>query len=1121
MAKANNFTPIDEIKQYKLIARLGTGGMGEVYEGFDTVLERKVAVKLMHAHLQEDGDNQRRFMQEARLLAKSVHPNIVTIHEIGKIDSFQYIVMEYVNGKSLTKFLKLKGALDVPLALKIAEQLLSGLHHAHKMGILHLDIKSENALITSENHVKILDFGIARMINRGEILQEENIAGTLHYMAPEQLLGEAIDHRCDLFAAGVVLYQMLTNKLPFGGDTPAALLYDQLNEDPISPSYYNDEVTRTFAEVVLKAIHRNKESRWQSAKEFSEALAVAHQRGSAARELEDYLSGEAPGTDELENILESWQQIFIGRDKELKKLVNVYKQTQRNKGQTVILMGEAGIGKSTLAEKFTNYARKHGAWVLYGACLYQEGTDAYLPFIDVLRVFFSKQRHTLPENQWLELRDEILAQAPSLLEFGERFTTHFGKPDKSTNRQTNQAGLNLHDGIRQFLTILSETQPVILILDDIQWADEASLRLFHHLTRFVADHPILLIGISRTDRYDLQQNGKAGPLVDTLARIRREGNYVQIDLGRFDQENCSRLIDQLFSPNLFTKEFYALVYHETKGNPFFLTETLKQAREEGIISKEKQEWTNKEANVKLAVPGRIEDIFVRRLSGLDETEHEILQVAAVQGYKFDAAILARLLELTRIKLLKYLQRMEKDLQIIISHEKEFQFEHPMLRDLLYNEIPSALRKEYHLLIAEELKAMHGPELGSFAGDLALHLRRGESHSEAAPWLYEAAVRACGLNAFREASLYLEDFLDSVAACDGQLPESVSEHELYAHLGESYEESGQLQKSVTAREKQLALAEQSKDTSAQAETLLTLGRLQGKLSQWEAAYKSYESCLKIVTEFNLPGVLGRALNNIGLIDFHQSKLQEAATRFQETLDSEDSLCGLTEKAHASTNLGIIASITGSFDEAMRWYQQALVLYERQDHSESDQASIHHNMGATLMDLKRWDDALLAFDKCLAVTEEVDDRSLQALTRMNIGKTLAKQNKALKRARACTEKALKFFKRTNDRLNIAEVYHIWGLIYLASGEYRNATRNLERSLGINEHLDYQEGVAETCMTLGEMYMKRGHGDQATEYLERALDLCKSLHLDARTQEIQSMLTEVNQIVVKVVDPPRSIA
>ncbi len=1109
---------IRQLNQYTLTEKLGSGGMGEVYKGFDTVLERNVAVKLMHPHLLEDTGNDERFMQEARLLARSVHPNIVTIHEIGKVESGRYIVMEYVKGMPLTCVLKKDGAFGVARAAKVTIQILSGLQHAHKMNILHRDIKSENILVEASDYVKILDFGVAQMMTQDNGDRSENVVGTVQYMAPEQLLGDAFDRRCDLYASGVVLYQMLTNRLPFGGETAEAVLFNQLNEKPISPSYYNDEVTQNMTEIVLKAIDGDREKRWQSAEEFAEAIRKEVDYDQAATVgLESYLEDDEYEAEE--EVGDFPRQVFIGREDKIKKLITLFRNIEQGQGQTVILMGEAGVGKSTLAKKLRDYARQKDAWVLYGACLYQNGTDAYLPFIDILQAFFNKQRHTLPESRWLQLRDAICRKAPSLMAFGEGLTSdvaHHDTPDRMPARE-----LNLHDGICQFFSILSAAQSTVVILDDIQWADEASLRLFHYLTRLVKEHPMLLVGISRTDRYDLYPDGKPGALVDTLARIRREGNYVQLNLDRLAEKSCAKLIDKLFSPNLFTEEFYAAIYRETKGNPFFVIETLKQVRDEGIISKEKETWRNKTQSFKLSVPDRVEDIFVRRLSGLDESQEEVLQLAAVQGYKFDTSLLAQLLEIKRIHLLKQLHKIERDLQIITSHEQGFQFEHPMLRDLLYDQISPVLRQEYHLMIAEHLQATHGQELGVLTGEVARHLRRAGAHDEAAPLLYDAAVRAFHLKAYKEAALYLEDFQDSLEICGSPLPASISEHELYANLGRSYEECGELPKSIEAYNKLLELGQHETDFPGQAEALLALGRLQGKLSQWEVAYGSYEKCLDIANEYQIAGVRGRALNNIGLLDFHKGRLEEAITRFKATRALDDTECSADEKTSAATNLGIIASIRGAFEEAMCHYNDALDLCQRRESMSSDQARIYHNLAVTYMELARWDEALDAFEKCLAASETMEDKPLRALARMNIGKTLAKQNKDLNRARECSEKALKFFKQADDTLNIAEVYHIWGLIYIALGEYANAEKFLDESINISERHDYKEGLVEASMARACVSLKRGRGSQAVEHLERALPLCQSLNLEAKIEEIQSLLLEAQQTVLRVVKPEEESA
>ncbi len=197
-----------QVKHYKIVQSLGKGGMGEVFKAFDSVLERDVAIKVMHKHLLEDVRNDARFMSEARVAAKLVHPNIVTIHEVDEADFGRYIVMEFVQGTSLTDLIRNKGTLKPESVIKFAGQMLSGLQLAHSMGILHRDIKSDNILITSDDQVKILDFGIAKIMANEGLTVAGDILGTVEYMAPEQLLGEGADNRSDLYAVGVVLYQI-------------------------------------------------------------------------------------------------------------------------------------------------------------------------------------------------------------------------------------------------------------------------------------------------------------------------------------------------------------------------------------------------------------------------------------------------------------------------------------------------------------------------------------------------------------------------------------------------------------------------------------------------------------------------------------------------------------------------------------------------------------------------------------------------------------------------------------------------------------------------------------------------------------------------------------------------
>ena len=252
--------------------KLGSGGMGSVYKALDTRLERYVAIKVMHPHLREDKNNANRFLQEARAAAKLIHPNIVTIHEIGESETGQYIVMEYIKGMPLNKLLFDTGPLSWKRAVKYSFQVLRGIHSAHTLGIIHRDIKADNIIITDSDNIKILDFGIAKITSLAGHTGKEEVLGTTEYMAPEQILGEEIDARCDVYTAGVVLYQMLTGRFPFSGESTVAVLYNKLNEEAIQPSRFNENISSSLDHIVLKSISSKKEERWKSAEHFANAL---------------------------------------------------------------------------------------------------------------------------------------------------------------------------------------------------------------------------------------------------------------------------------------------------------------------------------------------------------------------------------------------------------------------------------------------------------------------------------------------------------------------------------------------------------------------------------------------------------------------------------------------------------------------------------------------------------------------------------------------------------------------------------------------------------------------------------------------------------------------------------
>ena len=220
------------ISHYKIIEKLGEGGMGEVYLAEDIKLDRKVAIKFLPKHLTKDKENVERFKREARAAASLNHPNIITIHDVIEENDQICIVMEYIEGKSLRDVIKESPQFPIPNYIDIITQISEGLSQAHQTGIVHRDIKPENIIIDKDGRVKILDFGLAKLKGVSKLTKDSSTLGTIHYMSPEQIQGQNVDHRSDIWSVGVILYELLTGEPPFIGEYESAVVYSIVNDTP-------------------------------------------------------------------------------------------------------------------------------------------------------------------------------------------------------------------------------------------------------------------------------------------------------------------------------------------------------------------------------------------------------------------------------------------------------------------------------------------------------------------------------------------------------------------------------------------------------------------------------------------------------------------------------------------------------------------------------------------------------------------------------------------------------------------------------------------------------------------------------------------------------------------------
>ena len=254
--------------RYEIMEVIGVGGMAVVYKAFDNIDHRIVAVKILKSEYLANEEFKRRFRNESKAVAVLSHPNIVRVYDVSFGDAIQYIVMEYVEGITLKNYITQQGVVDPREALYFITQLLRALKHAHDKGIVHRDIKPQNILLVSDGTIKVTDFGIARISENATRTMTDGAIGSVHYISPEQAKGSHTDSRTDLYAAGVILYEMMTGKLPFQSDNAVSVALMQLQNDPIRPREINGNIAEGLEEIIIHAMQKNPADRYQTANEM-------------------------------------------------------------------------------------------------------------------------------------------------------------------------------------------------------------------------------------------------------------------------------------------------------------------------------------------------------------------------------------------------------------------------------------------------------------------------------------------------------------------------------------------------------------------------------------------------------------------------------------------------------------------------------------------------------------------------------------------------------------------------------------------------------------------------------------------------------------------------------------
>ncbi len=597
-------------ERYRIDQELGHGGMGVIYRAHDTLLDRQVAIKLVGEAGQSNlsSDTRARLLREAQAAARLNHPNIVAIYDAGQVDGSPFIVMELIKGESLY----LLKPTPIDQIVTITRQICAALAHAHANGIIHRDLKPENVILSNEGIVKLTDFGLARSVT-SRLSGEGLVVGTVLYMPPEAALGKPMDGRSDLYSLGVMLFEMTTGKLPYTDSDPLTVISQHLYAPVIPPHTLRPDIPPALDSLIVQLMSKNPEDRPTSADEVRRLLEIL-EKVNLPDGFQTTSEAERPLLDRLA------RSRLIGREREMAEISTLWQRALAGEGMFLFVTGEPGIGKTRLLREVVSRASLTGSKFYFGEC-YSEGSTPYAPFRQLIKDSFEDPDVTLELPNYIMA--DLITIAPELRDRYPHIPQNPGL-DALSEQQ------HVFESVVAWCTALSAKSPLLLVIEDIHWADSGTLYLLRHLARRARKLRMLAAMTYReTDISD------TCCMSQVLYDFNRERLATRVKLVRFDREQTRQMLaDMLGSTAQIDENLVDAIFHETEGNPFFIEEVCKALIEEEKLRFVDQCWVANGIE-EMDIPQSIRITVQTRLARLPEQTQEILGMAAILGREFD------------------------------------------------------------------------------------------------------------------------------------------------------------------------------------------------------------------------------------------------------------------------------------------------------------------------------------------------------------------------------------------------------------------------------------------------------------------------------------------------------
>ncbi len=1148
--------------RYKVLRKLGAGAMGSVYLCEDSVENNiKVALKVLISDNLDDQDVWAKGEYEA--LTRLRHPNLARVYNFGRLEETNeyFIVSEFIKGIDLysaTEYLDYEELADIIV------QIARALEYIHAQGYVHFDIKPDNILVTryktvgikegskvqytesdlasskrgvfAKPNVKLIDFGLAEKITGSFNFA---IKGTLNYLAPEILNGTTPDKRADLYSLGVTIYQVANRDLPFYHETANVFQSAPITKRSDLFGLHMKKHPEYLRLLILKLLEERPEDRFQSAKEiiqFINKQTEYHFELETAETRASYFySSKLVGRRREMNLLKEFheQAFFPNRWKQRLEAsvggavpaavtdASVTKKLDDEPGaelrlltpaedasgaadlpSLILVSGEMGSGKSRLLEEFQHFLKMNDISHLAGNC-YDGNIKAYQPFVEILRqIVYTFGVHSPFCRKW---RQDFLRLLPELRD--KRDTDG----EQASGMRADKEKLYFIERLSQLLLDASLEAPYVLIINNLQWIDEASTELLANLLSRIKEirskgeqAPLLVIASVRQEEVHVEN------FRDMLEDLKKSGECHEIQVRRLKQSQVHEFLCAMLNFSDVPEPFVEKLVEKTGGNPLFIVETLKALQDDGVIRNVGDGWVIRATSFdRIEIPQSMEDLLEKRLGKLSSKKREILDILSVIDKPINPRFLQKIKRFEDVALLVELRDLEAAGLVSKTFEDgklHFQIAQTKVREILYSRIPEETRQKYHGEVGGAFLELFRGKEDEILEELAFHFQRSEQAAKALELAIKAGDRLKAIYANDRALAYYLYVLEKVEGDPRQIALWIETQEKLGDLCTIMGRYDLADRSYSA----LLQSEMRKDFDPNR--LVKIYNARGKVFEiqgdYEQSLRCYKDARNYLSSFERKKLIPERIhvfNSIGWVYVCMGKYEKAMAISLEALRVIEGGPERIEHAMVYNTIGSANYYKGNVREAIEYHRRSLQIRENLESIPEITISLN-NLGSAHMAGTEYGEAAELFERALSTSEQIGDPYGKAVTLHNYARLYFAVGKT-ERAWQALEESMRLSKLYKMRFLGIQNYIVRGKALREQGDSTKAEGNFFRALTAFSKQGNRWGLCTVLLQICDLHRENGHMKEARTMLEEARRYAEEL--DIHNLRVQCCLEDARLV------------